>query len=421
MIAEIDISNRMKFVYGTGITEGKALAKLLFYNKRNTLIVEENEYRTEEIQGSRGVFGEQECILIADVLTLSDVTSFSKHINKIKGVVYCSNDLPNYLYAYARSNDIPLLVISEEISFEHEKSEALLDAERDILIIAPDIIETDLFVKAVSQATENHTEKKNTDEENSETQHYASVYEDLVFLEQLTSIEDKKVNGFAFLHSEFFTLGQPLTQAEEKLFEIYKKAVLSSKGREIMISTVCVKRGIDVGEREVDIIALLKKQVRALCRASYFGNLTIIFPTIANCEELSHYLKIYIDIKNELRYENVPFCEDILIGITIQTPAALMSSTAFIQQVQLIIVNSDELYRYSYGDDFNYRLMRQGDKDTAEPLLRMLCIADEAVHAKGGRIGLDGCLAKRAISDNKQYYICSDVLFVPPSEISKTY
>jgi len=417
MISEIDISNKMKFIHGKSITTGKVMGKLLLFNKKNVLKVEENGYRTEEIKASGDVFGDGTYIIVADNLSLSEVTSFNSNTEKILGIVLCAEKSPRYLNAFARSFKIPLLVITDIISDEYDDREAIMDSERELLIIAPDIVELDLAATS-AQTADGIKQQQRSEAMLRVVERNAVLYEDLVFLSQAEKQKNSYIGGISFLCGDFYTLGEPISMlSEEQLFAIYKKAVQSVTGKTTIISVVSSKNDIILQENKLTGQIFRKRQLRALCRASVYGSIIVIFPSITTYAELCEYKKTFIDVRNELRYECVPFDEDMQTGITVQIPAALMACGDFADEADLIIVKSDELYRNSYGEEFDYHMITSPEKENLQPLLRMLCVADEAVHSKKKQIGIDGCLALSTFFDDKQFYVCADVLFVSPLDI----
>ena len=135
---------------------------------------------------------------------------------------------------------------------------------------------------------------------------------------------------------------------------------------------------------------IFKTQLRALYRASAYGQIAIMFPMIISVKEVKQIKAIIEEVKEELRQAQIPFREDVELGIMIETPAAVMMSRELAKEVDFFSVGTNDLTQYTLAID------RQNQKldafyDPHHPaVLAMIRMAAENAHAEGKWIGICG-------------------------------
>ena len=135
---------------------------------------------------------------------------------------------------------------------------------------------------------------------------------------------------------------------------------------------------------------IFKTQLRALYRASAYGQIAIMFPMIISVKEVKQIKAIIEEVKEELREAQIPFREDVELGIMIETPAAVMMSRELAKEVDFFSVGTNDLTQYTLAID------RQNQKldafyDPHHPaVLAMIRMAAENAHAEGKWIGICG-------------------------------
>ena len=173
-------------------------------------------------------------------------------------------------------------------------------------------------------------------------------------------------------------------------------------------------RGIRVS---LDKEELFKTQLRAILRASAFGNLSIMFPMITSIEEVTHAKVMLERAKRELKDEKTSFDEEIPVGVMIETPAAVMISGELAREVDFFSIGTNDLSQLTLGMD------RQNGKidkfyDPHHPaLLKMIRIIANNVHLEGKHISICGDLA--ADLELTEYFIQIgiDELSVAPNQV----
>ena len=213
--------------------------------------------------------------------------------------------------------------------------------------------------------------------------------------------------GIGLFRSEFLYLENDDYPTEEQQFEAYKKALTAMEGKRVVIRTMDI--GADkkadyfdldpeenpaMGLRAIRICltrpALFKTQLRALCRASVYGRLAIMFPMIISVNEVKQAKALLHEVMAQLKEEGIPCAEKIEIGIMIETPAAALVSDALAEEVDFFSLGTNDLTQYTLAID------RQQTKldaffDAHHPaVLRLIEMTAKNAHKAGIWVGICG-------------------------------
>ncbi len=212
--------------------------------------------------------------------------------------------------------------------------------------------------------------------------------------------------GIGLFRSEFLYLEKDHFPTEEEQFQAYKTVAEMMAGKKVIIRTLDI--GADkqaeyfhleheenpaMGYRAIRICLtqpeIFKTQLRALFRASAFGNIAIMYPMIISIEEIHKIKEIVEEVKSELREQGVQFSE-VEQGIMIETPAAAVMSDVLAEEVDFFSIGTNDLTQYTLAID------RQNAKldsfyDAHHPaILRMIQTVIDNGHSKGCWVGICG-------------------------------
>lgn len=221
---------------------------------------------------------------------------------------------------------------------------------------------------------------------------------------------------------------------EEQQFQVYKLAAESMGTKKVVIRTAdlggdklaeCLDLGEDdnpaIGYRGIrvslDKEEIFKTQLRAILRASAFGNISIMLPMITSIEEVTMAKEMIGRAKKELRNEKTAFNEEIPIGVMIETPAAVMISGELAREVDFLSIGTNDLSQFTLGmDRQNSKLERYYDPHHPA-LLKMIRIITNNVHLEEKHISICGDLA--ADLEMTEYFIQIgiDELSVAPNQV----
>ena len=224
------------------------------------------------------------------------------------------------------------------------------------------------------------------------------------------SVLANDAGGIGLFRSEFLYLESEDYPTEEQQFQAYKKVLESMSGKKVVIRTLDIgaDKQIDyfrldkednpaLGFRAIRICLtrpeLFRTQLRALYRASAFGELGIMFPMITSVSEVQKCLDMCEQVRNELSAEGIRFNESTELGIMIETPAAAVISDKLAPMVDFFSVGTNDLTQYTLACDRQNAKLEPFVDTHHEAVLRLIEMSAKNAHANNAWIGICGELA----------------------------
>ena len=344
-------------------------------------------------------------ILIAEDLAPSETVQLDK--NMLLAFVTEQGSSNSHTAILARSMNIPAL-IGVPIRKEWNGRMAVVDGYTGTLYLDPDE-ETLKELKKRKQAEDEERqlllELKGKEDVTLDGKHI-KLYANIGNISDVAAVMKNDAEGIGLFRSEFLYLEKDHFPTEEEQFQAYKKVAEMMAGKKVIIRTLDI--GADkqaeyfhleheenpaMGYRAIRICLtqpeIFKTQLRALFRASAFGNIAIMYPMIISIEEIRKIKEIVEEVKSELREQGVQFSE-VEQGIMIETPAAAVMSDVLAEEVDFFSIGTNDLTQYTLAID------RQNAKldsfyDAHHPaILRMIQTVIDNGHSKGCWVGICG-------------------------------
>lgn len=383
-----------------------------------------------------GLNTDEPVILLADDLSPSETIQMDK--SKILAFVTRHGSANSHTAILARSLNIPSLVNTDiAVSEQYHLREAVVDGAAGLLLLEPDA-ET-LQKKRAEQETlilENRRLQELIGKENKTADGRSiRLYANMGNTADVDRVLENDAGGIGLFRSEFLYLGRDSFPTEEEQFEAYKEVLSRMQGKEVIIRTLDIGAdkkadyfGLEpeenpaLGYRAIRICLtrpeIFKTQLRAIYRASAYGNAAIMFPMIISVEEIRKIKEITEQVKTELTAENKEFC-DVPLGIMVETPAAALMSGELAKEVSFFSIGTNDLTQYTLAID------RQNQKldafyDAHHPaVLKLIAMTAENAHKAGIWVGICGELGADATLTEVFLDMGIDELSVSPSCILK--
>lgn len=261
-----------------------------------------------------------------------------------------------------------------------------------------------------------------------------NIFANIGSSENIGEVLYNDAGGIGLFRSEFLYLERNDFPSEQEQFEVYKTVLESMGHKKVVIRTLdigadkkadyfCLEQEENpaLGLRAVRLCLerpeIFKAQLRALYRASVYGNLAIMFPMIVSKWELEEIFSICDEVKKELSRNGIPFNEKTELGIMIETPAAAIISDVLAPMVDFFSIGTNDLTQYTLAcDRQNYLLERFCDTHH-EALMRLIRFSCENAHKNGAWIGICGELASDISLTEEFLRMGIDELSVSPSKV----
>lgn len=353
----------------------------------------------------------EEVILVVHDLTPSDTATMNKE--KVLGFVTNIGGRTSHTAIMARSLEVPAIVGLKDITHQVKNGD----------IIAFDGDEGIGYINPSQELLKEFQEKK---------EKYEDIRRQLTLLKEKPSItiDGRRVEiagnigtpkdadgvlenggeGIGLYRTEFLYMNRSNMPTEEEQFEAYKEVLEKMEGKPVIIRTLDIGGDKELpyldlpkemnpflGYRAIriclDQTEIFKVQLRALLRASVYGNLKIMYPMISSVEEVRAANKILDEVKGELDVANISYSKSLEIGIMIEIPAAAVIGDLLIKEVDFFSIGTNDLIQYTTAVDRMNEKISYLYEPFHPAILRMIKMVIEHAHNGGKWAGMCGEMA----------------------------
>ncbi|SDB19969.1 phosphotransferase system, enzyme I, PtsI [Ruminococcaceae bacterium FB2012] len=362
--------------------------------------------------GGGGTSSEEKMIVCADDLAPSETVSLDK--DKVLAFVTAFGSSNSHTAILARNMNIAAVIgVGEEF----------LKAVEDGCLVAVDGHTGEVFVDPDEETVKRLEEKQAADIKKKQLLQELKgkenvtldgtkikIYANIGGVGGIGAVLANDAGGIGLFRSEFLYLESEDYPSEDQQFQAYKKVLESMAGKKVIIRT------LDIGaDKQIDYFKLDKEdnpalgfrairicltrpeifrtQLRALYRASAFGDLGIMFPMITSVSEVEKCLAMCEEVRNELSSEGIRFNEKTELGIMIETPAAAVISDRLAPLVDFFSVGTNDLTQYTLACDRQNAKLEPFVDTHHEAVLRLIELSAKNAHANNAWIGICGELA----------------------------
>lgn len=381
---------------------------------------------------------DEKVIICADDLAPSETVLLDKE--KVLAFVTAFGSSNSHTAILARNMNIPAIIgVGEELlSAVRNGDFAAVDGYTGEIILNPD------------EETQSRLENKRAEDEEKKRLLQelkgkdnitldgtrVNIYANIGSVDNIGAVLANDAGGIGLFRSEFLYLESSDYPTEEQQFAAYKRVLESMAGKKVIIRT------LDIGaDKQVDYFNLVKEdnpalgyrairicltrpeifktQLRALYRASAYGNLGIMFPMITSVCEVQQALDLCEQVKKELKADRIEYSDNVEIGIMIETPAAAIISDRLAPMVDFFSVGTNDLTQYTLACDRQNAAIEQFVDTHHEAILRLIEMSAKNAHANGAWIGICGELAADTSLTETFLRMGIDELSVSPTFVLK--
>jgi len=344
-----------------------------YLRERQTDVTQVAERMLKQLMGQPGhqplpSRNDDETILVAHDLSPADLIQFKPH--QYGAFITDVGGATSHTAIVARSLNTPCVVgLHHARELVREDDLLILDGEQGVLIVNPDkVVLAEYKLRQSAWELERKKLKRlRTARANTLDGSVIELYANIEKPEDVAEVKENGATGIGLFRSEFLFLNREKLPDEEEQFEAYRTTVAGMEGQPVVIRTFDlggdkqlngtkrVANNPALGLRAIRFCLaepqLFRTQLRALLRASHYGNLKILVPMLSGVSELNQTLQFIDATKQSLDDEGVPYDREVKIGAMIEIPAAALAMKVFVRKLDFLSIGTNDLIQYTLAID----------------------------------------------------------------------
>lgn len=382
--------------------------------------------------------GDDKVIICADDLAPSETVLLDK--DKVLAFVTAYGSSNSHTAILARNMNIPAIIgVGDDfLNAVEDGDNAIVDGFTGEIFVNPD----DETLERLRRKQYEDEEKKKLLQDLKGKENVTldgtkiNIYANIGGVDNIGAVLVNDAGGIGLFRSEFLYLESSDYPTEDQQFAAYRKVLESMAGKKVIIRTLDIgaDKKVDyfnlakednpaLGYRAIRICLtrpeIFKTQLRALYRASAYGNLGIMFPMITSVSEIEKILAVCEEVKQELKADGIEYSDHVELGIMIETPAAAIISDRLAPMVDFFSVGTNDLTQYTLACDRQNPNIEAFCDTHHEAILRLIELSAKNAHENGAWIGICGELAADTSLTETFLRMGIDELSVSPTFVLK--
>ncbi|WP_449621427.1 phosphoenolpyruvate--protein phosphotransferase [Robertmurraya sp. Marseille-Q9965] len=353
----------------------------------------------------------EEVIVVAEDLTPSDTAQLNRQF--VKGFTTDIGGRTSHSAIMARSLEIPAVVGTKVATKDIQNGDlVIVDGLKGEVHInpTPELVEQYKKENEAFEAQKAEWAKLKNEKTYSQDGHHVELVANIGTPKDLEGVINNGGEGVGLYRTEFLYMGRDQLPTEEEQFESYKAVLEGLAGKPVVVRTLDIG-----GDKELPYLSLPKEmnpflgfrairlcleekdmfrtQLRALLRASTYGNLKIMFPMIATLDEFRQAKAMLEEEKAKLISEGVAVSDDIEVGIMVEIPSTAVLADQFAKEVDFFSIGTNDLIQYTMAADRMNERVSYLYQPYSPSILRLVKMVIDAAHKEGKWTGMCGEMA----------------------------
>ena len=351
---------------------------------------------------------EPNTVIVTEELTTSDTSIID--LKNVTGIISEIGGPNSHVSIIARNKQIPMVIRVEELAKKIKNNDIIiLNGNTGEIYINPSIEEMEKF--KIQQKIEQEEKAKLEEYINkpaiTKDNYHVEISCNIGKPVDLEDVLHSGADGIGLFRTEFLFMDSKQMPSEEEQFESYKKIADTMKDKLSIIRTLDAGGDKDIpylnlekednpflGYRAIRLCLenqeMFKCQLRAILRASRHGNLAIMFPMISTIEELRRAKELVEECKKELDAQNIPYNENIKVGMMIEIPAAALMADEFAKECDFFSIGTNDLIQYTLAAERGNTKIANLYTKNHPAVIKLIKYTIDAAHKNGIFCGMCG-------------------------------